>query len=82
MGRRSSLGGYRYAPEPPRHSIGWNRYRNDVALPQFVQNAKHLLAGVEEQHATDIAAQLDADATDVGAWFGDLIATIDDALFA
>jgi predicted RND superfamily exporter protein len=57
-------------------------YRNDVALPQFVQNAKHLLAGVEEQHATDIAAQLDADATDVGAWFGDLIATIDDALFA
>ena len=56
-------------------------HRDERALPDFIAAAKDLLRGVNDQHAAGIREMLDADPGDAGAYYGALIAEIDDALF-
>ncbi|MBT8079738.1 MAG: MMPL family transporter [Gammaproteobacteria bacterium] len=51
------------------------------ARPRFEASARDLLANVDPELARGIQEALDADASDAGTWFGQLIASIDDALF-
>ena len=54
---------------------------DDEALPRFKEQANELLAGVSGESASAVREALDADSSDIGAWYGGLIAAIDDALF-
>ncbi|MEJ2172990.1 MAG: efflux RND transporter permease subunit [Woeseiaceae bacterium] len=54
---------------------------NSAARPEFIDAASTLLRDVDVAYAEDIRAQLTSDITDTGAYYGGLIATIDDALF-
>ena len=56
-------------------------HRDERALPDFIAAAKDLLRGVNDQHAAGIREMLDGDPGDAGAYYGALIAEIDDALF-
>jgi len=56
-------------------------YRNEKALPEFRASASKLLANVDAKFAATVRDRLDADASDSGAYYGDLIAAVDDALF-
>ena len=56
-------------------------HSDDSAQPEFLTAANDLLAGVDDLYAAGIREQLGADTDDTGAWYGGLIATIDDALF-
>jgi hypothetical protein len=56
-------------------------HRDDDALPRFKAAADELLIGIDEALAKNIRGALTADTTDVGEFYGDLIAAIDDALF-
>jgi predicted RND superfamily exporter protein len=56
-------------------------HRDTKALPEFVAAATKLAAELDEPYAASIRKMLEADADDRGTYFGDLIATIDDALF-
>jgi predicted RND superfamily exporter protein len=51
------------------------------ALPAFRTSADLLLPTIDQAVAADIYAALDEDPTDIGAYYGRLIAAIDDALF-
>ncbi|MDH3275263.1 MAG: MMPL family transporter [Gammaproteobacteria bacterium] len=56
-------------------------HKNDRALPEFIINAQSLLDNVDAQYALRIRDLLAAGQDDVGAYYGGLIAAIDDALF-
>ena len=56
-------------------------HEDEEALPQFRQQADEILAGVTGESASAVREALDADSADLGAWYGGLIAAIDDALF-
>ena len=51
------------------------------ALPRFDAEARQLLAGIDQSFSVSIQDALTADTTDTGAYFGQLIAAVDDALF-
>jgi len=57
-------------------------HRDAGDQPEFEAAARDLLSGVEEQTAVNIQQALDVETSDAGDWYGQLIATIDDALFA
>jgi uncharacterized protein len=54
---------------------------DESALPAFKSNAAELLSGVDGEPVAPVLAALAAGSSDLGAWYGDLIAAIDDALF-
>ncbi len=56
-------------------------HADEDAIPAFVAAADVLLADVEPPHAEPIRVRLGAEIADVGAYFGELIAAVDDALF-
>jgi predicted RND superfamily exporter protein len=56
-------------------------HKDDEALPRFKAAAGDLLDGVDEAAGVEIRDALEADTTDVGEYYGNLIAAIDDALF-
>lgn len=56
-------------------------YQDDEALPLFVAAASELLVTVESPYADDIRDSLNAASSDEGAYYGELIAMIDDAIF-
>jgi predicted RND superfamily exporter protein len=56
-------------------------HHDENALPAFIAMADEALADVEKPYAGEIRNLLGADAPDSSAWYGDLIAVIDDALF-
>ncbi len=56
-------------------------HADEDAIPAFVAAADALLAVVEPPHAEPIRERLGAEIADVGAYFGELIAAVDDALF-
>ncbi len=56
-------------------------HRDEAALPEFISASKNLLRGVNDRYAASIHEMLDADPGDPGAYYGGLIAEIDDALF-
>jgi len=51
------------------------------ALPDFKSSAAELLSGVDGESVAPVLGKLAADSSDLGAWYGNLIATIDDTLF-
>ena len=57
-------------------------HEDDDALPAFMNSAHNLLSGVNEESASSVYDALGADASDIGAWYGSVIAAVDDALFA
>ena len=56
-------------------------HKNDDALPAFVAAAEQLLGSVDAQFAPAIREMLSADSEDIGAYYGNLVAAVDDALF-
>jgi predicted RND superfamily exporter protein len=56
-------------------------YKDEEALPAFVDSANALLAGVDAESVSPVRDALKADSSDIGAWYGNLIAAVDDALF-
>ena len=52
-----------------------------VARAEYIRNANKLLVDIDAAYAVGIREQLNADPVDSGAYYGNLIATIDDALF-
>jgi len=54
---------------------------SSAALTSFVAAARTLLAELDAQTVNSVAPLLDADSSDIGAFYGDLVAAIDDALF-
>jgi predicted RND superfamily exporter protein len=56
-------------------------HEDDDALPAFMNSAHNLLSGVNEESVSSVYAALGADASDIGAWYGSVIAAVDDALF-
>ena len=56
-------------------------HRDERALPEFIDTANQLLAGVGEPYAGNIRDLLSADSSEIGRYYGELITTIDDALF-
>jgi len=53
----------------------------DKALPEFIETANSLLTEVEEPYAGNIREALNADSSDVGRYYGELISVVDDSLF-
>lgn len=56
-------------------------HRDDTALPQFMDSAREILAQADAPVPQPVRNLLDAEVTDPGSWYGELIAAIDDALF-
>jgi predicted RND superfamily exporter protein len=56
-------------------------HNDEDALPQFREQAGTLLSGVVGESASAVREALGADSSDLGAWYGNLIAAVDDALF-
>jgi len=56
-------------------------HEDDDALPEFMATAHQLLDDIDEQQAPPIRELLSEDRGDIGAYYGSLIAAIDDALF-
>lgn len=56
-------------------------HEDDGALPEFIVSAQNLLDGVDEQFARPIRERLSEDTSNIGAYYGSLIAAVDDALF-
>jgi predicted RND superfamily exporter protein len=56
-------------------------HEDESVLPNFLAHADELLRGIDSGISADIQNALETDAADLSAWFGDLIAIIDDALF-
>jgi predicted RND superfamily exporter protein len=56
-------------------------HRDDRALPDFIATANQLLDSVGEPNAGNIRDLLDADSSEIGRYYGELIASIDDTLF-
>jgi len=56
-------------------------HQSEAALPEFVAAAKDLMSGIDPQHVASIQDAIAADPSDVGTYYGELIAVIDDALF-
>ena len=56
-------------------------HKDDRALPEFIVAADALLTNTAPAYAASIREQLNTEPGDVGAWYGSLIAAIDDALF-
>ncbi|MDH3547593.1 MAG: MMPL family transporter, partial [Gammaproteobacteria bacterium] len=56
-------------------------HRDAEAVPQFIAEADQLLEQVDDEFVPAIRDALDADSGDRGAYFGTLIAAVDDALF-
>jgi len=55
-------------------------HRDEEAMPAFVESAEALLADIDAD-VSPVRDALDADPSDIGAWYGNLIAAVDDALF-
>ncbi|MDJ0812819.1 MAG: MMPL family transporter [Woeseiaceae bacterium] len=56
-------------------------HSDEDALPRFTAAANDLLVGVDPESVVSVRAALAAEPADLGAWYGTLIAAIDDALF-
>ncbi len=56
-------------------------YEDGDALPRFIATANALLANLDRELVPAVREALDADTDEVGAYYGALIAAIDDALF-
>jgi predicted RND superfamily exporter protein len=56
-------------------------HEDDDALSTFKSNAAQLLSGVDGESVATVLVALAADSSDLGAWYGNLVAAIDDALF-
>ena len=56
-------------------------HKDESALPEFIAAANDMTTGMDEQYAATIRDMLSADSSDLGAYYGNLIAAIDDALF-
>jgi predicted RND superfamily exporter protein len=56
-------------------------HEDDDALPAFMNSAHNLLSGVNEESVSGIYDALGADTAEIGAWYGSVIAAVDDALF-
>jgi len=56
-------------------------HKNSAALPEFAAAASKLLDNVDADYADSLRNALAADASDIGAYYGSLIAAIDDSLF-
>ena len=56
-------------------------HNDDEALAEFSAAASDLLDRAGEPYASEIAAAVKRESADLGAYYGDLIAEIDDALF-
>jgi len=56
-------------------------HQDEEALPRFTALAAQLLGEVDELSAVPIREALAADDSDIGAWYGNVIGVIDDALF-
>jgi len=54
---------------------------DDNVIPQFLIAADKLMTGVEPTAASGIQSSLDANSEDASRYFGDVIASVDDALF-
>ncbi len=55
---------------------------NSAALASFRDEARQLVADLDGDTAASLDALLRADASEQGAWFGNIVAATDDALFA
>ena len=51
------------------------------AMPGFLEAARQIMSDLDSSANAEIRSMLDADASDASRYFGDLIATTDDALF-
>ncbi len=51
------------------------------AMPGFLEAARQIMPDINSPASVEIQSMLDADASDASRYFGDLIATVDDALF-
>ena len=51
------------------------------AVPEFRSVAERIVAGIDDPLVDPLRDMIAADVVDAGAWFGDLVAAIDDALF-
>ena len=56
-------------------------HEDQGALPAFKSSAAELLSGVDGESVAAVLIALAADSSDLGAWYGNLVAAIDDALF-
>jgi len=56
-------------------------HRDETALPRFQQEALERLGRLAEPQRTALTPLVEADATALGAYYGNLIAALDDALF-
>ncbi len=56
-------------------------HRDATALPEFIAAADRLMSGVDPQSTGSVRKALDAKNEDASAYYGKLIATIDDAMF-
>jgi len=56
-------------------------HEDDDALPAFMNTAHNSLSGVSVDSVSSVYDALGADASDIGAWYGNVIAAADDALF-
>jgi predicted RND superfamily exporter protein len=56
-------------------------HEDDDAMPAFSAAAMRLLDGVDDHYAVDLRQLVAARPGDNGAWYGDMITAVDDALF-
>ena len=56
-------------------------FEDEAAAARFRADARGRLDGMEPAVRSGIAPSLEADTTDIGTWYSDLVAAIDDALF-
>ncbi|MEO1244541.1 MAG: MMPL family transporter [Pseudomonadota bacterium] len=56
-------------------------HQDSTALPEFRQASTAMLDDIAEPHRTTVAQFIDADATEIGSYYGNLIAAVDDAMF-
>ncbi|MEM8815372.1 MAG: MMPL family transporter [Pseudomonadota bacterium] len=56
-------------------------HRDANALPKFRQAATAMLDDIAEPHRTTAAQFIDAEAAELGSYYGNLIAAVDDAMF-
>jgi predicted RND superfamily exporter protein len=56
-------------------------HKDDAAVPAFSAAAMQLLDAVDDHHATALRQVVAARPGDIGAWYGNMISAIDDALF-
>ncbi len=56
-------------------------HENEEGRQAFVESAKTLTERVADPYRSELLGLLNADASDLSAWYGDLVSAVDDALF-